>query len=297
MRYNALMSQGSFLRIRERALRLGYSINLLSINYRDNEFQFLTKSQTQPGIVWTQRIQLQKKLTPEEVARMDDRDIQYRVLDGQLKVHCDCIAEGTLIFTKEGFKEIQNVHKGDYVIGGDGKWHMVAELLETEQKRKWVNIHIVGEGKQLTVSTDHKLLVSVDDTFAVHKLMRVEDIAKGMFLCSLSDKDAQYVHRAISSIEPSDYKGKGYDICLFDEPHTYVANNVIVSNCPAFLYWGFAYKAWMRGYGLVRETRRPIVRNPKEQGFVCKHLYAIMNAWKFYAPMIADRYKAWYEKK
>lgn len=155
MRYNALMSQGSFLRIRQRAARLGYNVNLLSINYSDNEFQFLTKSQTTPGVIWTQRIQLQKKLRPEEVARMDNREIQLRVLDGQLKVHCDC---------------------------------------------------------------------------------------------------------------------------------------------PAFLYWGFAYKAWMRGYGLVRETRRPIVRNPKEQGFVCKHLFSIMNSWKFYAPMIADKYKTWYDR-
>lgn len=122
------MSQGSFLRIRQRALRLGYAVNLLSINYTDNEFQFLTKSETTPGVIWTQRIQLQKKLRPEEVARMDNREIQLRVLDGQLKVWCDC---------------------------------------------------------------------------------------------------------------------------------------------PAFTFWGFAYKAWMRGYGLVRETRRPIVRNPKEQGFVC----------------------------
>ena len=155
MRYSSLMSEGSFLRIRERASRLGYNINLLSINYTDNEFQFLTKSQTTPGVIWTQRIRLQKTLTPEEVARMTDRELQYRILDGQLKIFCDC---------------------------------------------------------------------------------------------------------------------------------------------PSFIYWGFAYKAWMRGYGLVRETRRPIVRNPKEQGMICKHLFAIMQAWKFYAPMIAERYKIWYDK-
>ena len=548
MRYNALMSQGSFLRIRQRALRLGYAVNLLSINYTDNEFQFLTKSQTTPGVVWTQRIQLQKKITPEEVARMDSRELQMRILDGQLKIYCNCIAEGTLIFTKEGFKEIQNVHKGDFVMGGDGKWHIVAELLESTEKKEWVSIKLRGELHPLIISTDHKVLVStyrdfcrcgcgkslrpmsesqkkinalnlfnrhsvipkhckrpIGDNFERHQLKKVSEIRAGELLCSpiiktghviqfdadyarmlgyylaegclahkrgtmvkltvsIDEKDTigqdvfsyfsdkgirvelkeyhvdsrkwmdiqvyskqfredckkycgiysktkrlhsdiydwddeskksfivgyflgdgcssgnkirfssisldiingvkvllnslkissssykgnpafhsysknavytlsvpfnqfytlyeqyaplfkhkapikknksygqsnyigdSYIYRTISSIEPVEYNGKSYDICLFDEPHTYVANNIIVSNCPAYTFWGFAYKAWMRGYGLVRETRRPIVRNPKEQGWCCKHLYAIMNAWKFYAPMIADQYKTWYDR-
>lgn len=40
-------------------------------------------------------------------------------------------------------------------------------------------------------------------------------------------------------------------------------------NCPAFTYWGYKYMAWKRGYGLEKELRRPRVRNPFEQGYVC----------------------------
>lgn len=34
------------------------------------------------------------------------------------------------------------------------------------------------------------------------------------------------------------------------------------------------YVAWKNGYGLEKETRRPVVRNPKEDKLICKHTYA-----------------------
>lgn len=40
-------------------------------------------------------------------------------------------------------------------------------------------------------------------------------------------------------------------------------------DCYAFRYWGFAYWSYKRGYGLVKETRVPRVRNPYGQGYVC----------------------------
>lgn len=40
-------------------------------------------------------------------------------------------------------------------------------------------------------------------------------------------------------------------------------------NCPAFLFWGYKYMAWKRGYGLEKEIRRPRVRNPYQQGYLC----------------------------
>jgi hypothetical protein len=52
-------------------------------------------------------------------------------------------------------------------------------------------------------------------------------------------------------------------------------------DCPAFLYWGYQYKAWTRGYGIEVETRFPKIRNPKLQGYVCKHLYNVMEIYPF----------------
>lgn len=159
MRYNALLSETQFLRVQARAQQMGLSMNLLSINYADNMFVFQTRSQTRPGIIWTQNIQLQGTLRPEDVAHANARTLANMILDRHIKIHC---------------------------------------------------------------------------------------------------------------------------------------------NCEAFLYWGYKYKAWMKGYGLEREIRKPIIRNPNQRGFLCKHLYGILSAWKFYAPSIAQHYKDWYlqnEKK
>jgi hypothetical protein len=60
----------------------------------------------------------------------------------------------------------------------------------------------------------------------------------------------------------------------------------IYCDCPAFLYWGYKYKAWTRGYGLEKEVRFPKVRNPHLQGFVCKHLYSVLTTFPFLVPKI-----------
>lgn len=62
-------------------------------------------------------------------------------------------------------------------------------------------------------------------------------------------------------------------------------------SCPAFLYWGFQYISWRKGYGLVKETRPPRVRNPRQQGAVCKHLYQVMQVFPFWANALAKKYK------
>lgn len=51
----------------------------------------------------------------------------------------------------------------------------------------------------------------------------------------------------------------------------------IYCSCEAFLYWGYKYKAWQMGYGMSRENRAPNIRNPKRQGFLCKHLYEVLD--------------------
>lgn len=39
--------------------------------------------------------------------------------------------------------------------------------------------------------------------------------------------------------------------------------------CPAFNFWGYAYKAWRYGYGLWPQTIYPRIRNPHLKGYLC----------------------------
>lgn len=64
-------------------------------------------------------------------------------------------------------------------------------------------------------------------------------------------------------------------------------------NCPAFLYWGYKYMAWKGGYGLEKEIRRPKIRNPYEQGYVCKHLYLVLQIFPFMTRAIASKFNRW----
>lgn len=74
-------------------------------------------------------------------------------------------------------------------------------------------------------------------------------------------------------------------------------NIKVYCSCPAFLYWGYKYMAWRKGYGLEKETRAPKIRNPYERGWVCKHLYALMQIFPLLARPIASKYKKWITAK
>lgn len=49
-------------------------------------------------------------------------------------------------------------------------------------------------------------------------------------------------------------------------------NMKVYCNDPSFLYWGFKYISWTKGFGMFKEARDPKIRNPKHKGSVCKHL-------------------------
>ena len=57
---------------------------------------------------------------------------------------------------------------------------------------------------------------------------------------------------------------------------------------PSWLYWGYKYIATQLGYNEGKgENRAPDERNPKEEGVVCKHLIAVLNALPFHINDIA----------
>ena len=65
----------------------------------------------------------------------------------------------------------------------------------------------------------------------------------------------------------------------------------ISCTCPAWHYWGYKYYAWRQGYGLMRENRYPKVRQPSQRGYVCKHLYVVLQIYPFIANTVAKKLK------
>lgn len=56
----------------------------------------------------------------------------------------------------------------------------------------------------------------------------------------------------------------------------------VYCNDPSFLYWGFKYISYLKGYGLRKESRAPLIRNPQMKGSVCKHLDSVLKVLPFH---------------
>lgn len=536
--YRKLLSERRFLRVQERARQLQRDgSDLRAIYYKEKELIFKTRSGTDRNIVWTQRLVLDS-VTPEKVLECKSfKEVEELVKETHLKIDCNCLAEGTRILTKEGFKSIEDITNKDMVMGGNSQWIPVFRLLKSSEKKQWFKVHIRGEVNPLIVSGDHKVLVStfrdlcacgcgklmrpisnktanakarslfesklflpkhsgrsIKDNFQRYQMKRIVDIKAGDLLCSpiiegntkfetdlarmlgyylaeghvpaagtttiftlnqneelTVSKDitdyfqskniktkitftqrgkqkwmnvhvysidfrdlcktmcgqgskTKFIHSSIYSwnkeakesflighllgdgavdknynfrflstsldlieglkvlcnsigidalvsyanktpkqrcsfvyqigvsintfievynkykhlfrekdqIESNNSRGKNsfdkyclrtitsveecedhesYDIVLDKDPHTFTANGVIVSNCHAFHYWGYKYMAWKRGYGLVKETRKPRVRNRQQEGFLCKHLFLVVQLYPFWAKSLASKFR------
>ena len=77
--------------------------------------------------------------------------------------------------------------------------------------------------------------------------------------------------------------GPGLDAVLRD------AKMKVYCNCPAFTYWGFAYKSFRYGYGVFPERRFPRIRNPRLRGYTCKHVRAVLMTYPFWSKTIAKK--------
>lgn len=53
----------------------------------------------------------------------------------------------------------------------------------------------------------------------------------------------------------------------------------VYCSCPDFQYYGFSYMAHNLGYGIKKEDRFPVIRNPNLKGTVCKHLGLVLQVY------------------
>jgi len=286
--YRKLLSEKQFLQVQRRARQLmKYGTNLESIFVKEQTIMYKTRSSEYDNnsYVYTQRVYIEDASFENIINARNYKDIEKIMLNGGLKVHCNCLAKGTKVLTKDGYKAIEDVIPNvDYVLSSDEKWHIVAEVRESELKGNWKRVRLQYRDEPLIITTDHKIMWE-DGEMRTLKEYKDGDRVQGV-LCPLG------VVR-IEDAEPQ----VGYDVCLFDEPHNYVANGVIVSNCPAFHYWGYKYKAWKMGYGLEKELRRPVIRNPHGKGYVCKHLYFVLQTFPFYAKELAAKFGKYWENE
>lgn len=77
----------------------------------------------------------------------------------------------------------------------------------------------------------------------------------------------------IDKIEEIESNEDVYCISVEDDA-SYIVEGVVSHNCPDHLFSGFKYMAYHKNYGKKPENRPPVIRNPKEEGACCKHLYS-----------------------
>lgn len=81
-----------------------------------------------------------------------------------------CLFENTLIKTKNGFKEIKNVIKGDYVRTHNDNWKKVEDVWETGAKEIW---YIESQLNNIETTCNHKWYVLRDDK---HQWIRTDEL-------------------------------------------------------------------------------------------------------------------------
>lgn len=69
----------------------------------------------------------------------------------------------------------------------------------------------------------------------------------------------------------------------------------LTCSCPAFQYYGGAYKATKDGYKYGKqEVRPPKVKNPKNYGTMCKHMQLVSDVLPFYKQSFGSYLKKYY---
>lgn len=68
--------------------------------------------------------------------------------------------------------------------------------------------------------------------------------------------------------------------------------------CPAQLYWGYSYQGTQLKYlyGIPRENRYPVIRNPNLRGTICKHGDAVIQWILSHTDIIAKMFALYYNR-
>ena len=303
MTYKRLLSGDDFLRVRERSRQVS-GINLISVDYKDFELRFQCSSVTYPDKKYTIIVQLEGLDGDKVIA--SGSSLAAVLKDAKMKVYCNCLRRGTLVSTARGDVPIEEVRDQDLVRGGDGAWKKVSGVLSRHVSEEVLRFRVEGCDHPIVMTKDHKVLSIIDivprTSTTTTPTLRPSGMLKagnyllspyfigsdGVILHHVKQNKKYFLHK-ILDVSRVFVDDDFYDVCLEDDPHTYVAGGVIVSNCPAFTYWGFAYKSFRYGYGVFPERRFPRIRNPRLRGYTCKHIRAVLTTYPFWSKTIAKK--------
>lgn len=251
--YRRLLSEKEFLKVKIRAMRLT-GADIVDILYSDREVIFKTKSGTTPGKIWIQRIQitalLDFNITPTT------KNLDKVIRESGLKVYCNCVSGDTLVTTDKGKQPIKDLQRGTLVKTSKGYKPLAG--VKKSMHFAWLEIQL-SNGKTLDCTKNHEFVLHGGHS------IKAKDVEPKKVM--LRGEDGKFV----GVVNVTEWCGLKmfYDASFLEDPHDYFTEGVLSHNCPAFLYWGFKYIAWKKGYGLIPEYRRPKVRNPNQRGFVC----------------------------
>ena len=212
-----------------------------------------------------------------------------------------CFVAGTLIKTKEGFKNIEDISVGDYVLTHTNTYKKVMETYVKECYDDLCEIKLYGLDKPVVCTKNHPFYTYRDDEF---KWIMAKDLNSLDFIAQVSN-----VRRFAPLVICGDLKEKRIDnhmcnkienfkiihnesCCVYnlevEDDHSYTANYFVVHNCTDFSNAGLQ-KGGEEGSG----TRSSLLWECRKTILTKKPKYLLFENVK---ALVSDKFKYLFEK-
>ena len=212
-----------------------------------------------------------------------------------------CFVAGTLIQTKEGFKNIEDISVGDYVLTHTNTYKKVMETYVKECYDDLCEIKLYGLDKPVVCTKNHPFYTYRDGEF---KWIMAEDLNSLDFIAQVSN-----VRRFAPLVIGGDLKEKRIDnhkcnkiqsfkiihnesCCVYnlevEDDHSYTANYFVVHNCTDFSNAGLQ-KGGEEGSG----TRSSLLWECRKTILTKKPKYLLFENVK---ALVSDKFKYLFEK-
>ena len=152
-----------------------------------------------------------------------------------------CFVKGSQVYTKSGYKNIEDIVVGEEVLTHTNRWKKVLNVGSNLNKEIW-EVHTLNGFKFETTANHPFYTVQMEEahyTDCVFK--RVDEITNKDYLVNLIDMNGlgikNYNYDKVTCIVKTDRKETVYNIEV-EEDHTYIVNDKIVHNCQNISFGG-----------------------------------------------------------
>lgn len=145
-----------------------------------------------------------------------------------------CFVKGSKVYTRSGYKSIENIVVGEEVLTHTNTWKKVLNVGSTLNKEIW-EVHTLNGFKFETTSNHPFYTVQMEEAHYTDCIFKtVEQITNKDYLVNLIDMDGSgvknYNFDKVTCVVKTDRKETVYNIEVEDD-HTYIVNDKIVHNC------------------------------------------------------------------